>query len=80
DFRLWRKGVKSCDFCGSGYFSVLIVLEMGLMEISIMLHVGLVLLLLWMLSQFNLCHPLAYFLSLVYLYLAIHSSSTENKN
>ncbi|KAB2043737.1 hypothetical protein ES319_D01G039200v1 [Gossypium barbadense] len=74
-----KKGVKSCDLCGSRDFSVLIVLEMDLMEISIMLHVGLVLLLLWMLSQFNLCHPLPYFLSLIYLYLAIHSSSAENK-
>ncbi|KAK8312460.1 hypothetical protein V6Z11_D01G041800 [Gossypium hirsutum] len=42
---------------------------MGLMEISIMLHVGLVLFLLWTLSQFNLCHPVAYFVSLIYLYL-----------
>ncbi|XP_017642310.1 C2 domain-containing protein At1g53590 isoform X1 [Gossypium arboreum] len=42
---------------------------MGLMEISIMLHVGLVLFLLWTLSQFNLCHPVAYFASLIYLYL-----------
>lgn len=42
---------------------------MGLMEISIVLHVGLVLFLLWTLSQFNLCHPVAYFASLIYLYL-----------
>ncbi|KAB2043743.1 hypothetical protein ES319_D01G039800v1 [Gossypium barbadense] len=42
---------------------------MGLMEISIMLHVGLVLFLLWTLSQFKLCHPVAYFVSLIYLYL-----------
>ncbi|KAK8527561.1 hypothetical protein V6N13_085383 [Hibiscus sabdariffa] len=42
---------------------------MGLMEISIMLHVGLVLVLLWMLSNYNLCHPVAYFVSLIYLYL-----------
>ncbi|XP_039001618.1 C2 domain-containing protein At1g53590-like isoform X1 [Hibiscus syriacus] len=39
------------------------------MEISIMLHVGLVLMLLWMLSHNNLCHPVAYFVSLIYLYL-----------
>ncbi|GMJ10036.1 hypothetical protein like AT1G53590 [Hibiscus trionum] len=46
---------------------------MGLMEISIMLHVGLVLLLLWMLSHYNLCHPVSYFVSLIYLYL-VHES------
>ncbi|KAE8681137.1 C2 domain-containing protein [Hibiscus syriacus] len=46
---------------------------MGLMEISIMLHVGLVLMLLWMLSHYNLCHPLAYLVSLIYLYL-VHES------
>ncbi|XVE52975.1 hypothetical protein DITRI_Ditri02bG0167600 [Diplodiscus trichospermus] len=45
------------------------LLEMGFMEISIMHHVGIVLVLLWMLSHFNLCHPVAYFLSLTYLYL-----------
>ncbi|XWS10218.1 hypothetical protein CRYUN_Cryun39dG0056400 [Craigia yunnanensis] len=44
-------------------------LEMDLMEISIMLHVGIVLVLLWMLSHFNSCHPVAYFVSLIYLYL-----------
>ncbi|KAL4271527.1 hypothetical protein GQ457_13G004940 [Hibiscus cannabinus] len=42
---------------------------MGFMEISIMLHVGLVLLLIWMLSHYNLCHPVVYFVSLIYLYL-----------
>ncbi|XVE63261.1 hypothetical protein DITRI_Ditri07aG0005900 [Diplodiscus trichospermus] len=42
---------------------------MGLMEISIMHHVGIVLVLLWMLSHFNLCHPVAHFVSLIYLYL-----------
>ncbi|XWS27431.1 hypothetical protein CRYUN_Cryun26dG0114600 [Craigia yunnanensis] len=44
-------------------------LEMGLMGISMMHHVGIVLVLLWMLSHFNLCHPVAYFMSLIYLYL-----------
>ncbi|CAK9177250.1 unnamed protein product [Ilex paraguariensis] len=42
---------------------------MDLMEASILLHVGIVLLLLWILSSFNCCHPIAYFLSLIYLYL-----------
>ncbi|XVF04456.1 hypothetical protein REPUB_Repub05bG0084700 [Reevesia pubescens] len=42
---------------------------MGLIEISIMHHVGIVLMLLWMLSHFNLCHPVAFFVSLIYLYM-----------
>ncbi|KAJ4726556.1 C2 domain-containing protein [Melia azedarach] len=42
---------------------------MSLMEISIMHHVGIVLFLLWLLSFFNRCHPVAYFVSLIYLYL-----------
>ncbi|KAL6514751.1 hypothetical protein OROGR_020330 [Orobanche gracilis] len=32
-------------------------------------HVCIVLLLLWFLNSFNYCHPVAYFLSLIYLYL-----------
>ncbi|KAB1216165.1 hypothetical protein CJ030_MR4G011982 [Morella rubra] len=36
---------------------------------SMMHHVGMVLLSLWLLSWFNLCHPVAYFVSLIYLYL-----------
>lgn len=31
-------------------------------------HVGIVLLLLWLLSYFDRCHPAAYFISLIYLY------------
>ncbi|XP_022717416.1 C2 domain-containing protein At1g53590-like isoform X3 [Durio zibethinus] len=42
---------------------------MGLMESSIMHHVVIVLVLLWILSHFDLCHPVAYFVSLIYLYL-----------
>ncbi|XVF79190.1 hypothetical protein PTKIN_Ptkin14bG0200300 [Pterospermum kingtungense] len=44
-------------------------LEMGLMGISLMHHVGIVLVFLWTLSHYNLCHPVAYFVSLIYLYL-----------
>ncbi|XP_040990743.1 C2 domain-containing protein At1g53590-like isoform X2 [Juglans microcarpa x Juglans regia] len=39
------------------------------MEMFIMLHVGSVLLFLWLFSWFNWCHPIAYFVSLIYLYL-----------
>ncbi|XP_023536204.1 C2 domain-containing protein At1g53590-like isoform X1 [Cucurbita pepo subsp. pepo] len=39
------------------------------MEVSIMIHVGFVLFLLWLLSAFNCCHLSAYFISLIYLYL-----------
>ncbi|KAF5460101.1 hypothetical protein F2P56_019995 [Juglans regia] len=39
------------------------------MEMFIMLHVGSVLLFLWLLSWFNWCHPIPYFVSLIYLYL-----------
>ncbi|KAK6229183.1 hypothetical protein SCA6_018134 [Theobroma cacao] len=44
-------------------------IEMGLMEISMLHHVGIVLMFLWMLSHFDLCHPVTYFVSLIYLYL-----------
>ncbi|GMJ13821.1 hypothetical protein like AT1G53590 [Hibiscus trionum] len=41
---------------------------MNLMEISIMHHIGLVFMLLWLLSCFNLCNAAAYFASLFYLF------------
>ncbi|KAM7495353.1 hypothetical protein LguiB_029962 [Lonicera macranthoides] len=42
---------------------------MSIAEISIIYHVGIVLVLLWLLSSFNCAHPVAYLLSLFYLYL-----------
>ncbi|XP_076907658.1 C2 domain-containing protein At1g53590-like [Bidens hawaiensis] len=36
---------------------------------SIVYHVGIVLCLIWLLSSFNYCHPLVYFISFIYLYL-----------
>lgn len=42
---------------------------MDITEVTLMHHMGLVLLLLCFLSHFNWCHPLAYFLSLIYLFL-----------
>ncbi|XP_021669401.2 C2 domain-containing protein At1g53590 isoform X2 [Hevea brasiliensis] len=44
---------------------------MDITEISIIHHVGIVLFLLWLLSFFNRCHPVAYFISLIYLF-AVH--------
>ncbi|KAL2466712.1 C2 domain-containing protein [Abeliophyllum distichum] len=40
----------------------------SIMEVTIIHHVCIVLVLLWLLNSFNCCHPVAYFLSLVYLY------------
>ncbi|KAL4279710.1 hypothetical protein GQ457_03G024910 [Hibiscus cannabinus] len=42
--------------------------ELNFMENSIMHHIGLVFVLLWLLSFFNLCNAAAYFASLFYLY------------
>ncbi|KAG4192415.1 hypothetical protein ERO13_A07G155726v2 [Gossypium hirsutum] len=48
------------------------ILEMEFMEVSIMHHIGLIFMLLWLLSCFNLCNAVAYFVSLVYLY-SVHA-------
>lgn len=42
---------------------------MDITEVSIIHHIGIVLLVIWLLSSFNYCHPLFYFISLIYLYL-----------
>ncbi|KAK4285779.1 hypothetical protein QN277_002429 [Acacia crassicarpa] len=42
---------------------------MDITEISILHHACIVLLGLWLLSAFNWCHPVAYFVALIYLYL-----------
>ncbi|KAM5586497.1 C2 domain-containing protein [Rosa sericea] len=42
---------------------------MDITEVSILHHVGFVLFVLWLLAQHNCCYPLAYFVSLIYLYL-----------
>lgn len=41
----------------------------SVLEISMMHHVGIVLVVLWLFSFFNRCHPIIYFASLIYLYL-----------
>ncbi|GFY97749.1 calcium-dependent lipid-binding (CaLB domain) family protein [Actinidia rufa] len=38
-------------------------------EVSILHHICVVLVVLWLLSSFNCCHPVAYFTSLIYLHL-----------
>ncbi|XP_055824917.1 C2 domain-containing protein At1g53590 isoform X2 [Solanum dulcamara] len=38
-------------------------------DATIIHHVGIVLLALWLLNSFHCCHPVAYFLSLIYLYM-----------
>lgn len=47
----------------------------SVVEISILHHLGFVFMLLWILDLFNLCHPGAYVVSLVYLYMVIHNLS-----
>ncbi|XP_057461555.1 C2 domain-containing protein At1g53590-like [Actinidia eriantha] len=42
---------------------------MGISEVSILHHICIVLVVLWLLSSFNCCHPVAYLISLIYLYL-----------
>uniref|UniRef100_A0A2P2MDQ5 C2 domain-containing protein n=2 Tax=Rhizophora mucronata TaxID=61149 RepID=A0A2P2MDQ5_RHIMU len=42
---------------------------MDIMEASVLHHVAIVLFLLWLLTVFNRCHPFAYFISFIYLYL-----------
>ncbi|CAB4277167.1 unnamed protein product [Prunus armeniaca] len=42
---------------------------MDVTEVTVIHHVGIVLMMLWFLSHFNCCHPVAYFFSLIYLYL-----------
>ncbi|KAL2943420.1 hypothetical protein RDABS01_031768 [Bienertia sinuspersici] len=41
---------------------------MVLTEISMIHHVGILLILIWVLNSYNFCHPIVYFLSLIYLY------------
>ncbi|KAL3651081.1 hypothetical protein CASFOL_007484 [Castilleja foliolosa] len=41
----------------------------SIIDATILHHVSIVLLMLWLLNSFNYCHPVAYFLSLIYLYL-----------
>ncbi|TKY49284.1 C2 domain-containing protein [Spatholobus suberectus] len=42
---------------------------MGITEVSILHHVGIVLIGIWFLSAFNWCHTVVYFVALIYLYL-----------
>ncbi|KAI3774914.1 hypothetical protein L1987_49477 [Smallanthus sonchifolius] len=49
---------------------------MDITEVSIIHHVGIVLLVIWLLSAFSSCHPSVYFISLIYLYL-VHENFSE---
>ncbi|KAB2605413.1 C2 domain-containing protein [Pyrus ussuriensis x Pyrus communis] len=42
---------------------------MDVTEVTLVHHVGIVLMVIWFLSHFNCCHPVVYFISLIYLYL-----------
>ncbi|KZV38482.1 hypothetical protein F511_40344 [Dorcoceras hygrometricum] len=42
----------------------------SILEAALLHHVCIVLVFLWVLNSFNYCHPVAYFFSLIYLYLA----------
>lgn len=45
--------------------------KMDITEVSMIHHACIVLLGLWLLAEFNWCHPVAYLVSLIYLYLVI---------
>ncbi|KAK7244024.1 hypothetical protein RIF29_38841 [Crotalaria pallida] len=42
---------------------------MDITEVSILHHVGIMLMVIWFLSAYNWCHPVVYFIALIYLYL-----------
>jgi len=42
---------------------------MDMTEVSILHHVGIVLIAIWILSAFNWCHSVVYFAALIYLFL-----------
>ncbi|KAK1416686.1 hypothetical protein QVD17_25801 [Tagetes erecta] len=50
---------------------------MDVTEVSIIHHVGIVLLVIWLLSSFSLCHPIVYFISFIYLYLVHENFATR---
>lgn len=55
-----------------------VIIVMDITEISILHHVGIVLISLWLLSSFDCCHAAFYFLALIYLYLVrIHGFAFE---
>lgn len=51
--------------------------EMDITEVSILHHVGIMLMGIWLLSAFNWCHPVAYFVALIYLYLVSEGHSCQ---
>nr|XP_043626644.1 C2 domain-containing protein At1g53590-like [Erigeron canadensis] len=52
---------------------------MDITEVSFIHHVGIVLLVIWLLSFFNSCHPLVYLFSFIYLYMVHENVSPRFK-
>ncbi|CAI9286553.1 unnamed protein product [Lactuca saligna] len=50
---------------------------MDITEVSIIHHVGIVFLVIWLLSSFGYCHPIVYFISFIYLYMVHENFSTR---
>nr|XP_043623509.1 C2 domain-containing protein At1g53590-like [Erigeron canadensis] len=50
---------------------------MDITEVSIIHHVGIVLLVIWLLSSLNYCHSLVYFFCFIYLYMVHENFSTR---
>lgn len=60
DYRSW----------GKEFALNLIEMDVKIQETGTMIHhVGIVLFLIWLLSSFDYCHPLVYFISFIYLYM-----------
>ncbi|KAI7736345.1 hypothetical protein M8C21_028118, partial [Ambrosia artemisiifolia] len=55
---------------------IIIWFTMDITEVSIIHHMGIVLLVIWLISCFSSCHPLVYVISLIYLYL-VHENFAE---
>lgn len=60
----WVTVTKKSFFLGEGFRIMTSITEATMIH-----HVAIVLILLWLLNSFDYGHPLAYFLSLIYLYL-----------
>ncbi|KAE9621565.1 hypothetical protein Lalb_Chr01g0016141 [Lupinus albus] len=52
---------------------------MDITEVSILHHVAIMIMGIWLLSAYNLCHPLVYFTALMYLYLLRRKMQFEER-
>ncbi|RYQ83092.1 hypothetical protein Ahy_B10g101713 isoform E [Arachis hypogaea] len=73
---IWINGiVQTFYLCCEGWWiqvkilSLSLSLGMDITEVTILHHVGIVLMVMWLLSAVNYFHPFAYFVALIYLYL-----------